>query len=142
MHAQPNILLADDDNDYCLIFEQALKEIPVEAHLAVVRDGEMLMDYLSVNLLKFPDILFLDLSMPRKTGLECLFEIRENEIFKDMHIIMFSTSYPRDNNYEAGLIKSLQLIGANNFIRKPGNFTQIKTIIYEELTAANERRLK
>lgn len=137
-----NILLADDDIDDCHIFAQALKEIPIDTQLAIVRDGDLLMNYLSVNLFRLPDILFLDLSMPRKTGFECLSEIRENEKYNSIHIIMFSTSYPRDTNYEGSLIKSLKMLGGNNFIRKPGDFMKIKKILHDILLAAEERKSK
>src|ERR1017187_552055 len=94
------ILFADDDADDRFFFDKALKEIPIANHLTSVNDGEQLMNYLSGNSENIPDILFLDLSMPRKNGFECLVEIRQNEKFKDIKVIMFSTSYPRDANYE------------------------------------------
>jgi CheY-like chemotaxis protein len=67
-----NILLADDDTDDCFFFEKALREISITTQLTSVSDGERLMDHLSKNLGKLPDVLFLDLNMPRKSGFECL----------------------------------------------------------------------
>ena len=52
-----------------------------------------------------PDILFLDLSMPRKNGFECLYEIKENEKLKHMPVVMFSTSFQNSNNYEQRIIE-------------------------------------
>src|SRR5450759_3766148 len=93
---QLNILLADDDTDDCFFFDKALRETPIATHLTIVHDGEQLMDYLSKNSEHLPDVLFLDLSMPRKTGFECLSEIKENKKLKDLPVVMFSTSFPQD----------------------------------------------
>ena len=129
-----NILLADDDKDDRLFFENALKEITIPTQLKTVNDGEELMDYLGKNLKHLPDILFLDLSMPRKTGYECLTEIKENVKLKDIHVVVFSTSYTRDKVYELNLANRLFEIGAQNYIRKPGDFKQLRNIIELSLT--------
>ena len=139
---QVNILLADDDTDDCFFFEKALKEIPIESNLIIVRDGEQLMNYLLENISSHggTDIIFLDLSMPRKTGFECLQEIKENDRLKDIQVVMLSTSYPQDMAYEQGLIKTLNGIGAASFIRKPGDYSQIKDLIHNELKKVIEKR--
>lgn len=129
-----NILLADDDKDDRLFFENALKEITIPTQLKTVNDGEELMDYLDKNQEHLPDILFLDLSMPRKTGYECLTEIKENIKLKDIHVVVFSTSYTRDKVYELNLANRLFEIGAQNYIRKPGDFKQLRNIIELSLT--------
>ena len=99
-HAPLNIQLADDDIDDRSFFEKALKEVSISNHLTTVNDGEHLMKYLADNLEQLPNILFLDLNMPRKNGFECLVEIRENEKLKDLSVVIFSTSYPQDKSYE------------------------------------------
>ncbi len=133
-----NILLADDDIDDRFIFEKALREIPVSTSLTSVSDGEQLMIYLNENIENLPDIIFLDLSMPRKTGFECLSEIKENELFANIPVIMLSTSYPRDINYEQGIINMLSKVGANEFIRKPHDYQELKKLIHRALTASME----
>ena len=135
-HAPLNILLADDDIDDRFFFEKALNEIPIATHLTIVRDGEQLMNYLFENSAHLPDVLFLDISMPRKTGIECLSEIKENKKLKDIPVVMFSTSYPRDLKYEHHLIKILSVIGAQHYIRKPGDFAKLKEVIHNELIKA------
>jgi len=60
------ILLADDDIDDCFFFEKALEELQLSTHLTIVHDGQQLMNYLSENSKNLPDVLFLDLNMPRK----------------------------------------------------------------------------
>ena len=129
-----NILLADDDKDDRFFFEKALKEISILTNLKTVNDGEELMEYLGNNIEHLPDILFLDLSMPRKTGFECLTEIKENIKLKNIPIVVFSTSFSRDTIYEMNLANKLFELGAQNYIRKPGDFSQLRNIIELSLT--------
>jgi CheY-like chemotaxis protein len=138
---QLNILLADDDTDDCSFFDRALKEIPIATNLIIVHDGEQLLDYLSENSEHLPDVLFLDLSMPRKNGFECLSEIKENEKLKDLLVVMFSTSFPKDRNYEENMIKMLLKIGAYDYIRKSGDFAQLKQVIHNTLIMVAENNL-
>jgi len=128
-----HIILADDDIDDRLFFEKALKEIPVPNRLTMVRDGEELMNYLHANTDQLPDVLFLDLSMPRKTGFECLSEIKEDKKLKNLPVIMLSTSFPRDNKYEQNIISMLYTIGALDYIRKPGDYQKLKEVIHTAL---------
>ena len=128
-----NILLADDDADDRSFFEKALKEIPIDTRLTTVNDGEQLMDSLSQNTEQLPDVLFLDLSMPRKGGFECLTEMKNNLKLKDIPVVMFSTSYTQDFNYELGMIGVLYKIGVQDYIRKPGTIAQLKELILHSL---------
>ena len=137
------ILLAEDDLDDRHLFAEALKEIPIATQLTTVTNGEELMDYLLKKPMNLPDILFLDLSMPRKTGFECLYEIKEDENLKGLHVIMYTTSFVRDYGLEQKLAKTLSEMGAEDYIRKPAGFEQLKHTLHEALTRAIERiRLK
>ena len=117
------ILLADDDKDDRLFFKLALDTLSTPTDLEVVVDGEKLMSYLAENSKKLPDVLFLDLNMPRKNGFECLTEIRLNKIFKNLPVIIFSTSYEQE------VVNQLFINGARNFMRKPADFFHLKKII-------------
>ncbi len=127
------ILYAEDDLDDIQFFETALTEIPVNASLTTVNDGEELMAYLSENVARLPDVLFLDLSMHRKTGYECLYEIKKDERLKQLIVIILSTSFPSDIQYEGSLVKTLLKLGANDYIRKPNDFTKLKEVIHQAL---------
>ena len=129
-----NILLADDDIDDRIFFDKALKEIDITTRLTTVNDGEQLMEYLYTRLENLPDVIFLDLSMPRKSGFECLAELKENIKFDEIPIVVFSTSFSKDLNYELSLMNILFKIGAADFIRKPRGFPQLKEVIIESLT--------
>jgi CheY-like chemotaxis protein len=136
-----NIVLADDDTDDCSFFDKALKEIPIATNLTIVHDGEQLMKYLLRNSVHLPDVVFLDLSMPRKNGFECLCEIKESLQLKDLPVVMFSTSFPRDMNYEENMISLLLKIGAHDFIRKSVDFTQLRQVIHKTLIMVEEKNL-
>ena len=129
-----NILLADDDMDDRFFFDKALKEIPMASQLITVNNGEQLMEHLTTHAGPLPDILFLDLSMPRKTGFECLSEIKENEKLKGITVIMLTTSFTRGLDLEDNLRKTLIRMGATDYIRKPVAFDELKQIIKQALT--------
>ncbi len=126
------ILLADDDKDDRLFFSMALKEITIPTKLTTVVDGEKLMDYLSENTDQLPDVIFLDINMPRKNGIECLTEIKQNKKLKDLPLIMFSTSNSRD---KIGMVFKN---GADVYIHKPSDFSQLKQVISHALPIAVE----
>lgn len=134
-----NILLAEDDVDDRSFFDKALKGIPISTLLTSVQDGEQLIDYLSLNSAQLPDLIFLDLSMPRKTGFECLIEIKESEQFKNIPVIVFTTSFGRGNDYEQTLINTLISHGAQEFIRKPDTLEHLRQIIHKILNTFIEK---
>ena len=138
-HAPLNILLADDDMDDRSFFEKAMKEVAISTNLTTVNDGEHLMKYLADNSEQLPNILFLDLNMPRKNGFECLVEIRENEKLKDLSVVIFSTSYPQDKSYELGMIGNLFNLGAHVYIRKPTDLNQLKQLLDHSLRMVVEK---
>jgi CheY-like chemotaxis protein len=123
-----NILLADDDKDDRFFFKMALDALKTPTELVAVVDGEKLMEYLSENAHQLPDVLFLDLNMPRKNGFECLSEIKSNVDLKQLPVIIFSTSYEQE------VVNQLYLNGAQYFMRKPAEFLQLKKIIQQTVT--------
>jgi CheY-like chemotaxis protein len=134
-------VLADDDKDDCSFFEKALKEISIDTNLTIVHDGEKLMNYLYRNSENLPDVLFLDLSMPRKNGVECLSEIKESTQLKNLLIVMFSTSFPQEKNYEENMINLLLKLGAHDFIRKSSDLEQLRKVIHRTLIMVEEKNL-
>ena len=129
---QLNILLADDDIDDCKFFIEALEGVPISTHLTTVGDGEQLMKYLSENSEHLPDVLFLDINMPRKNGFECLSEIKQNEKLKDLPVVIFSTSNSQDK------IRILFNAGAHIYVRKPNVFSELVQVIHHALPMASE----
>src|ERR1700752_3068920 len=87
-----HILLADDDEDDQFLFKDAIRQIKVKSTVTTVNDGEQLMDYLYTKNVQLPNLIFLDLNMPKKNGIECLDEIRSNSTLNDISIAIYSTS--------------------------------------------------
>lgn len=114
------ILLADDDEDDRIFFKDAFDEIKINTNVILVNDGIQLMEYLNKPDVVLPHILFLDLNMPRKNGMECLREIKKLDRFKDIAIAIYSTS-ASDSDIEETFIK-----GANIYIKKPNDFEALK----------------
>lgn len=134
-----NILLADDDVDDRFFFAKALAEIPIATKLITVANGEELMDYLLLETTSLPDVLFLDLSMPRKTGFECLVEIKNDTKLEAINVIMFTTSFSRGVELELKLSTTLAKMGAQDYIRKPANFNQLKDTLFLTLSNLAEK---
>jgi CheY-like chemotaxis protein len=117
------VMLADDDKDDQFLFEQALNKTPVETELSTADDGKELMEKLHDPEVPNPDVIFLDLNMPIKSGKECIDEIKADEDLKDIPVIIYSTSSSdKDVNdtYDAG---------ASLYIPKPNSFGKIMSVL-------------
>ena len=134
VHVPPfHVLLADDDSDDRYFFEKVLSVLPIPTRLTTVADGEKLMTYLSENSEKLPDVLFLDLNMPRKNGSECLPEIKHNEKLKRLPVIIYSTSSPEN------VADLLYNNGAHYYVRKT-DLKELQKVLYHVLTHLAENR--
>lgn len=121
-----SIFLADDDQDDREIFMDALTELPMETSVKQFENGVDLMAELhSDNPL--PKIIFLDLYMPLMDGFECLSDIRNIPDFSEITIIIYSTSYHQNE------VDQLKEGGANQYIKKPNSYNQLKTILYKSI---------
>ena len=118
-----HVLLADDDDDDRLFFKDAIEVVKVKTSVTMVNDGVELMDYLNDSETRLPNLLFLDLNMPRKDGMECLIVIRSNHKLKDLCIAIYSTS-SLEKDIEETFIK-----GANIYIKKPNDFEKLKDVL-------------
>lgn len=127
-HDALHILLADDDDDDRLFFKDAIEEVKVKTTVTMVNDGVELMDYLLKSETILPNLVFLDLNMPRKSGMECLTEIRSHSKLKDLSVAIYSTS-GLDKDIEETFIK-----GANIYIKKPNDFEVLKDMLAKVIT--------
>ena len=123
--ASIEVLLVDDDSDDRNTFRDALSELKIGTNLTMLEDGRNLLDYLENPSNKKPDILFLDLNMPYKSGVECLIEIRGHSKYNDLSVAIYSTS-STDKDIEDTFIN-----GANVYIKKPNNFANLKRVLGE-----------
>ena len=122
-----SIILAEDDEDDRLFFKEALLGITIPTHLTTLNDGEHLMQHLYELDQVLPHVLFLDINMPLKSGFDCLAEIKCNEKFNTLPVIIFSTSFDKEE------INKLHELGANYYMRKPSGFLRLKEIIERSL---------
>ncbi len=123
-----NITLADDDEDDRLFFTDAFSELKINTRVNTFNDGVELMQYLNdVNAI-LPNVLFLDLNMPRKNGIECLLEIKKNDRFNDIAIAIYSTSSSEEH------VEETFVNGANIYIKKPSDFNTLKKILSDVVT--------
>ena len=132
MGKELHLLLADDDDDDCLLFRDALLELPIPTRLSIVPDGEELMNFLLKPSQELPDYLFLDLNMPRKNGTECLEEIKMNRKLKKLPVIIFSTCALQ------ATIHQLFTMGAQHYIRKPASFSELTALIHQAISDFDE----
>jgi len=122
------ILLAEDDNTDRVLFKEALEELPVNASLETVENGEELMQWLSYEDNELPDVLFLDLNMPRKNGFAALGQIKRDPNLEGLPVYIFSTASDEE------MVKQVYKDAAHYFIRKPNKFNVLKSLIYKALT--------
>jgi CheY-like chemotaxis protein len=124
------ILLADDDPEDCLLIRDALKEVYPKHNLQCVRDGEELLDYLcgqnqskSTQSSPRPDLILLDMKMPRMDGREVLRMLKSNPLFRQIPVVALTTSTSEEDvaySYDKGI---------NSYITKPVTYRALVDII-------------
>jgi len=119
------ILLAEDNPDDILLTQRAFKKSKVANELVIVRDGQEVLDFLFAegkydgrDTSIMPEVILLDLKMPRMDGLEVLKRIREDIRTKHLPVVVLTTS-----KEENDIVQSYCL-GANSYISKPVDFDQ------------------
>ena len=121
------ILLADDNEGDVRLALEALKESKIENNIFVVNDGMEAIDYLR-KVGKFenetrPDILLLDLNMPKKGGLEVLEEIKNDPELRCIPVVILTVSQAQED-----IARSYDL-HANCYITKPVDLHQFNNIV-------------
>lgn len=117
------ILMVDDDDDDFFLVKEALKENGTHNHLRQLTDGDELLDYL-LKRGRFsdtqdwfsPELILLDLNMPRKDGRQALAQIKSDPSFCKIPVIVFTTSNATED------IRRCYELGANKYIKKPESF--------------------
>lgn len=125
MNIHKKIIIADDDPDDRNLASIAFKELNMMHSVGFVTDGQELIDCLTakVNLsLSLPDIILLDLNMPRKDGRLALKEIKSHPGLQHLNIVVFSTSSAKED------IDYTMSLGAKNYIIKPSGYTELLAI--------------
>ncbi|MBW7886480.1 MAG: response regulator [Caldilineaceae bacterium] len=124
------ILIAEDDPDDQLLTREALEENKLGNDLFFVSDGQELLDYLAQRgrfadpvIAPRPDLILLDLNMPRLDGREALARIKSDPIMRRIPIVVLTTS-----KAEEDILRTYDL-GVNSFIVKPVTFESLVSVI-------------
>ncbi len=125
-----HILVAEDDPTDAYFFERAFRRAGIPVTLHFVRDGQEALDYLrgagpfaDRTRHPLPQLVLLDLKMPRLDGFEVLERARKQSALNSMQIVIFSSSEePKDINRAYGL-------GANSYLVKPHSMTELTALV-------------
>jgi CheY-like chemotaxis protein len=121
------VLLVEDSPGDIRLTQEALKDAKIHINLQVVRDGERAMSFLMrkgeyANAPR-PDLILLDLNLPKKDGREVLQEIKESQTLKIIPVVILTTSAS-----EADILRSYSL-HANCYITKPVSLDGFLTVV-------------
>lgn len=122
---QISVLLVEDNPGDVRLIREAFRSLSIDPSIHVVTDGVDAIDYLrgSDRGFDIPDLIILDLSLPRKSGLEVLAEIKATPEIRQIPVLILSSSAA-----DADVRKSYDL-HANSYIVKPADLTQVMTVI-------------
>jgi CheY-like chemotaxis protein len=122
------ILVAEDDVDDRFLLQTAFHETGDDEELQFVENGIEVIDFLDKAASKqeesaFPELIILDLNMPKKNGKEALLEIKQHPLFKQIPVIVYTTTR---NEFE---VRKCYELGANTYIVKPVTFDSLCRVV-------------
>ena len=123
------VMIVDDDEDDRRNFLEGMKEVDPNVQLMTADDGISAFLKLGEKEQQLPDFIFLDLNMPKKSGHEVLAELKNDELLKNIPVIIYTTS--EDEREKAESLKK----GAVAWITKPQSKDELKKILNEMLDA-------
>lgn len=123
MSRTKKFLLVDDDTDDSFLFGEVLAEVDPTIQFETASNGQEALEHLVTEGKPLPDVIFMDLNMPRMDGKQCLFEIKQNERLQHIPVMMYTTS-----SHSTDIEQSMQL-GAICFITKPSDSKELKNIL-------------
>jgi len=121
------ILLVEDDASSCRLIKESLHGSRIDSHISWVKDGQEAMDFLThadvhTNAPR-PDLIFLDLNMPRKSGLDVLAEIKTDASLKRIPVIVMTASCDQVD------VNAVYDLHANCYLRKSADFEELSAQI-------------
>ncbi len=120
------ILLVEDSPSDVRLIREALKETPLPVQIIVARDGVEATDYLhqsEIGLVNRPDLILLDLNLPRKNGREVLAETKGSPNLKQIPVLVMTSSRSDED------VSQVYNLNANCFITKPSNLSEYVSVI-------------
>jgi CheY-like chemotaxis protein len=130
MNQTRTILLVEDNPADIKITQRALRESELAVELVVVRDGQQAIDYLSrkgayaaIESWHVPELILLDLNLPRLTGREVLEHVRSTPMLRSVPVVVLTTSRRRED------VQEVYAAGANTYIEKPQDFRRFVEVL-------------
>ncbi|WP_340239342.1 response regulator [Emticicia soli] len=130
-----NIVLAEKDAEYQEIFQEALEEMSLPTTLTIVNDGKELMDKLKAAQSSTYNVVVLDVNIPKKSGIQCLKEIRKNNRWNNTFSVVLTSDKNRNQ------VEKAYGAGANLFLTKPDSYNAYLETIRRILTSEWEMSL-
>ena len=118
-----SVLLVEDDPGDVVLIEEAFEHNKVRNTLKIVGDGVEAMEYLRADGSDRPDLVLLDLNLPRKDGREVLGEIKDDEALRSIPVVVLTTSEADED-----ILRSYHL-HANAYVTKPVDFDQFISVV-------------
>ncbi|HTF19916.1 MAG TPA: response regulator [Chryseolinea sp.] len=115
------ILLIDDDEEDQEIFMDALREVDPLLHCSVANDGEEALELLNGDALLKPDLIFIDMNMPKLTGKQVLQALKFSGTLRDVPVVMYSTFFGTKD------IEEIKALGAAHHMLKATRFDELCT---------------
>jgi CheY-like chemotaxis protein len=122
------VLIVDDDEDDRDLFCDAVNTVDPSIECIMARNGEEALEGLKNKRLPTPDIIFLDLNMPRLNGMQCLRALKRNSLFEHIPIVIHTTSKLTEDR------KAALQAGAVDFVSKPTSHKELCEAITGILT--------
>lgn len=121
------VIIAEDDPDDRLLIKDAIKEASSKkVDVYFVQDGAEMLDYLyhrgkysSTSDAPWPELVLLDLNMPKKNGMEVLAEIKNDPALRAIPVVVLTTSHSPEH------VQRSYELGGNGFVTKPSSFIEL-----------------
>ena len=131
MESKPQVVLSVDDNDVDgALLERAFKRTSIPARLYRVSEGPQAMAYLAGDGIyrdrdsyPLPDLVLLDLAMPKMSGVEVLKWIRQQNVVRKTRVLIFTSSEKPED------VQAANEIGADGYVLKPTKFDDLKKLV-------------
>ena len=116
------ILLIEDDSDDIELLQEALKNHAIAFEMEVIKDGKVALDHIRVGNAA-PEIVILDLNLPKVHGKELILEIKAQALFKNIPLLVLTTSSAKED------VDYAYKYGANKYLIKPTTMERIREMV-------------
>ncbi|MEJ5102278.1 response regulator [Chryseobacterium sp. MYb328] len=123
-----NVIVADNDENTLIFFKNIFKELKISIKVQCFSNGKTLMEYLNNDDAVVPEIVFIKYSIPEKSSVECIDEVKSNPKFCNMVTAIYDDEITEDEIEEA-FVK-----GNNICMKKPSDFGTLKKVLTEVIT--------